>query len=222
MSLVFMEKFFPLVLLGVSFLIGSIPVGLILARLLHVKEVNRVLRRPGARPHLAEITKLWPAGVLNVALDVAKGVLATLIMTPIAFQGFEALIQGGSGGTAVSPALTWASGLFAVLGHCFSPWLHLRGGKGVAATFGVILVLSPVAAIIGGVCYFLTLFYFEVISLASIAGLVCAGLAHLVLNPAGIQVWFGAFTLFIVLLLHESNVDALLEQREPKFVLKFK
>ena len=45
--------------------------------------------------------------------------------------------------------MIWAVGAAAVVGHCFSPWMKLRGGKGVATGLGVLLVLAPGSALVG-------------------------------------------------------------------------
>ncbi len=217
-----LEKIWPAVLLGVSFFIGSIPFGLLIARIFKIKEFRRPAPHGLLRPHLAETTNFWPVGVLNIFLDFAKGVLALLLVSPVGYRllGMFLRDSGDLGIHDESLVLTWASGLFVVLGHCFSPWLRFRGGKGVATTFGVILVLSPVSALFGLLGFGLFFFYSQITSLASIAGLICAAVGYLVLNTVGIQLWVGVVMIFLVLLRHEANIDALLEQREPKFIPK--
>jgi glycerol-3-phosphate acyltransferase PlsY len=222
MSLGSLSNAWPGLLLGISFFIGSIPFGIGIARVFKFKDFWRVAPHSGARPHLAETLGFWPAGILSLFLDFSKGVLALLLVTPIGYRFLSLFLRDSSdlGGLAENLVLTWAAGFFVVLGHCFSPWLQFRGGKGVATAFGVILVLSPFSALFGAIGFGLAFFYFQIISLASIAGLVCASVSYLVMNSVGIQLWMGAAMIFLVLLRHESNIDALLEQREPTFVPK--
>jgi glycerol-3-phosphate acyltransferase PlsY len=222
MSLESLSHFWPGLLLGVSFFIGSTPFGVLVARVFKINDFKRVNSNQGGRPHLAETAGIWPVGALSIFLDFSKGVLALLLVTPVGYRFLSLFLRdsGDLGGLEENLVLTWASGLFVVFGHCFSPWLHFRGGKGVATLFGVFLVLSPPAALLGGIGFCLAFFYFRMTSLASIVGVTCASVSYLVLNSVGVQLWVGAAMVFLVLLRHEANIDALLEQREPKFVPK--
>jgi len=112
------------VMLG-AFLLGTIPFGLVLARLFGLGD----LRRIGS----------GNIGATNVLRTGHRGVaLATL------------LLDGGKGAAAVllARALTGAedaaqlAGLAAFLGHLYPPWLGFRGGKGVATFLGVMLALA--------------------------------------------------------------------------------
>ncbi len=213
----------PGLLFGFCFFIGAIPFGLLIARVFKIKEFRRTLPQAASRPHLAEVAGIWPAGILSVLLDFAKGVLTLVLLTPVGYRFLSKFIgaTGELSGLEESITLSWAAGFFTVLGHCLSPWLQFRGGKGVAIVFGVITVLSPLASLLGLIAFCLALIYSRLISLASIVGLMSASVTYLVLNPVGTQLWVGAVMIFLVLLRHEANIDALLEQREPKFVPKF-
>jgi glycerol-3-phosphate acyltransferase PlsY len=205
---------------------GSIPFGLVIARILKIKAFQKGAQKGAQKEfgasHLAAAAGLWPAGALTFLLDFSKGALAVFLMTPVGYQFLE-IFFGGSGdwnGVGVTQVTAWTSGLFVVLGHCYSPWLQFRGGKGVATSFGVIAVLSPLAALFGAIGFALVFLNLRIVSLASIAGLILASIFYLILNPVGIHLWLGAAMIFIVLLRHEANIDALLENREPKFLFK--
>ncbi|MBI2711696.1 MAG: glycerol-3-phosphate acyltransferase, partial [Bdellovibrio sp.] len=83
--------------------------------------------------------------------------------------------------------------------------------------FGVILFLAPTAAGCGLFGFVLTYFYRRIVSLASLAGLGTAAVSYLVLNPIGVHLWSGAALALLVLIRHEKNIDALLENREKAF-----
>jgi glycerol-3-phosphate acyltransferase PlsY len=113
-----------LVMLG--FGAGSIPFGAIVARWIAGVDIQAHGSGNIGATNVARVLGLVP-GLIVLALDAAKGALPT------------ALALGCSGD--VQTAL--ATGAAAILGHCFSPFLGFRGGKGVATTFGVFLVLTP-------------------------------------------------------------------------------
>ncbi|HLL21402.1 MAG TPA: glycerol-3-phosphate acyltransferase [Kofleriaceae bacterium] len=110
---------------ALGFIAGAVPFGVLIARRRGVviqqhgsgnigaSNVGRVL---GAR-----------AGLLVLLLDAGKGALPTLIAQR--YCGWPEVI-----------AFTGAA---AILGHCFSPFLRGKGGKGVATSFGVFLVIAP-------------------------------------------------------------------------------
>jgi len=81
-------------------------------------------RNPGFNNVLRVSTK--PRAAVALIGDISKGFLAVL------------LLSGG-----VPESIAWWMGVAAVVGHCWSPFLGFNGGKGVATTVGVLLVLSP-------------------------------------------------------------------------------
>jgi glycerol-3-phosphate acyltransferase PlsY len=192
----------------VSFLIGSIPFGLIIARVFKIKAEAMKLSR--VRDALS------PGLLTTFFLDISKGVIAVLLASPLGYQALSAVlgIQTVTSGGDSRASISWAAGLFAVIGHCYSPWLHFRGGNGVAVAFGITLMLSPVSALCGLLGFSLTFLHKRITSLSSVAGLCLTAIAYLVLSPLGAHLWIGAVMLFLILVRHEANIDALLENRE--------
>lgn len=180
----------------VAFLLGSLPFG-----------------RWIARAYVSSESSFWPAGFLTYFLDFIKGALATGIAW--AWVAMPEAVSGLIGVELVPAAeLPWVAGFFSVLGHCHTPWQRFKGGKGVATGFGALLILSPVAALIGALAFALSFLMTRTGSLASIAGAMVASVAHLVLYPTGNHLWAGAALIALILLGHESDLDALLESRE--------
>ena len=177
-------------LFGISFLLGSIPFGKL---------------------------KLKRAGGVTFFLDMGKGALAASLATPVGFQFLMTLFNGGlkPHGFEVTPLILWASSLCAVLGQCYSPFLKFKGGKGVATALGVLLVLSPVAALLGVIGFFVTFCHRKIVALASLAGTAVAAVTYVVLNPIEVHLWMGLALVFVIFARHEVNIDALLENREP-------
>lgn len=179
-----------------SFCLGSIPFGLLVP------------------PAIG----FWSAGVLTFFLDVGKGVLAVFLVTPAGCQMLNATFPVQALGLINESSLTmwWVTGLIAVLGHCFSPALNFKGGKGVATGLGVLLVLSPVSALFGILGFAITFLYRQIVPLASIAGLLLASVAYVVLNPVGVHLWVGGAIILLILMRHEADIDLLLAHEEVR------
>jgi glycerol-3-phosphate acyltransferase PlsY len=213
-----MAFWYPVAILLGAFLLGSIPFGLLTARAFKVKDLTERGSGNIGTTNVSRVLGFWPAGFITLLLDVLKGAapVAVFAYTGLA-ESLGSLMQVPSSVSLVSPLLIWSVGLFAVLGHCFSPWLHFNGGKGVATAMGVWLVLSPVSAaagIIGFVCAFALT---QVGAMGSLTGLTFAAAAYLVMNPVGAHVWAWAAMLFVILIRHEGNLDRMLENRENRF-----
>src|SRR3954470_1895556 len=135
----------------IGYLAGSVPFAFLLARKAGVDVrlagsgnvgAANVLRTAGAS-----------RGVLVLMLDVAKGAAAVLLAHAIA-------------GGATLAALTGAA---AIVGHIYPVWLRFHGGKGVAVAAGVFSVLAPVATVIVGFLFVVTVWATRYVSLASVA-----------------------------------------------------
>lgn len=120
------------------FLIGSLPFGETLARLTTGKSLlvpgSRDTRSPG---EVFEILGL-PLGILVCILDCLKGFLAVYPVT-VRLIGEDAYAQWW---------IVGLGGILTVIGHCNSPFLKFKGGRGLAPTFGVMVTLLPVPALI--------------------------------------------------------------------------
>jgi len=121
-----------LAILG-SYLLGAIPTGYWLGRLRGIDIRQQGSGNMGATNVLRVLGV--PAGVLVLCVDVAKGFMAVALLPHLTpFPGLDYVRVG--------------CGLAAVLGHTYTIWLHFKGGKGVATTYGVLLALAPVSTIL--------------------------------------------------------------------------
>jgi len=113
---------------AVSFVLGSLPIGLWWGRLWRGIDVREHGSRNLGATNVFRL--LGPAhGVAVLLLDAAKGALAVLLTRRLVGSETAALLAG----------------MVTVLGHVFSPWVRFRGGKGVATGLGVWLLLAPLA-----------------------------------------------------------------------------
>ena len=114
-----------------AFLLGSLPFSVWVGRLRAVDPRRQGSRNPGASNVGRLAGRRW--GVIALLLDAGKGALALW------------LCKDQLGLTEQCWVATAT-----VLGHCFSPLLSFRGGKGVATTLGVFAILDPPAALLAG------------------------------------------------------------------------
>jgi len=193
-----------------AYLAGSIPFGLILAKFfanVNIKEhgsksigatnVLRVVKE--TNPKLAK--KL---GIATVVLDALKG--AIVILIAIAMDASQSTL--------------WAIGVLSVLGHCYSVFLGLEGGKGVATGLGVFLVLIPIPTLLGAITWIFCAKVLKISSLSSLLGLTTAVIAAVILNN-GLEVGSNApmyFIAFIIYYKHIPNIIRLVKGEEKKVV----
>lgn len=189
----------PLVV-GLAFLLGSIPTGVVLSRTLGGGDVRR---HGSGNIGAANVVRTsgFKIGALVGLIDILKGVVPVLI--------------GRLAGLDHSSLALIA--IVAVLGHDFSLFLRLRGGKGVATTLGAALALAPPAAVGAMLGWLVFMYVFRYSSLASLSSLGLL-LIFLAITAQPIQyVAAGLFLLVLGLWKHRDNIDRLAAGKEPKF-----
>ncbi len=117
----------------ICFALGSIPFA-VLAMAGSGIDIRRVGSGNPGFNNVLRVSK--PRAVIALIGDVGKGVLAVLLAT----RWWPAYGESGV-------VLAWLFGFAAVLGHCYSPFLKFNGGKGIATSGGVMLVLYPLLAL---------------------------------------------------------------------------
>ncbi len=191
-------------LLVASFLLGSVPFGLMIAKIYGVDNLRGQGSGNIGATNVARVLGFWPAGLLTFLLDALKGII---IIAPIQFAWIpEGLVPN-------SNTLLWAIGLAAMLGHCFSPWLKFNGGKGVATTFGVIALLAPYSGLVGGAVFGLAYLATRVGAAGSLLGLLAAISVHRIFYPFDPSMLIFGLMIFVAIYRHESNLDSLLGKK---------
>ncbi|MGH7728806.1 MAG: glycerol-3-phosphate 1-O-acyltransferase PlsY, partial [Vulcanimicrobiaceae bacterium] len=136
---------------ALGFVLGSIPFGVIASRLFYGRDLRSAgSGNIGAANALR--THGLAFGVLVLVLDALKGAAAVLLA--------RALL-GGEPAAAVAAAA-------AVLGHCYTPWLRFRGGKGVATLLGALAALTPLAGLVFALVWLLAVLPSRFSSLGSL------------------------------------------------------
>ncbi|HMK55533.1 MAG TPA: glycerol-3-phosphate 1-O-acyltransferase PlsY [Dissulfurispiraceae bacterium] len=211
-------------LFAAAFLFGSIPTGLLIARLkgVDLRKVGsgnigatNVLRAMGKGPALA-----------TLAGDMLKGLLPVMavrfLLTDMGIRFSEQYFSLPFQITNAHVALEGAVGIAAILGHNFSVFLKFKGGKGVATSLGVALALSPHAALMAATIW---LFTFRLSGYSSLGGLLafasfplCIYIIDYSPDKIGIAVVMAA----LIFITHRGNIKRLLTGTENRILRKGK
>ena len=188
-----MEQFLAAAL---GFLLGSIPFGLLLTRSAGLGDIRDIGSGSiGATNVLRTGNKGLAAA--TVLLDAAKGAVPVLVAAHI-WPGTEG----------------WAA-VAAVAGHCFTPWLKFKGGKGFATAAGVLLALAWPAMLACAAIWAATLAVSRISSVSSMTTVVAAPLVAWGLGYPQVIAPLIVIAA-IVLVQHRANIGRLLRGEEPK------
>ena len=182
-----------------SYLLGSIPFGLILTKLFLKKDIRDVGSGNIGTTNVLRTGKKSLAAA-TLLLDLLKGYLSVVIT----FYYFEDLIS--------------YSALLCFVGHIFPIWLKFKGGKGVATYLGVILALSYKFFLIFGIVWLVLTFLFRFASLSSmISTLIIFLYSYFFENNNFSLILFIFF--IIILYTHRENIVRLKNSSENKIKL---
>jgi glycerol-3-phosphate acyltransferase PlsY len=187
-----------------GYLLGSIPTGVLVARLYGQTDLTQVgSRRTGATNVLRTLGKR--AAVLAFSGDFLKGSLAVAL---------GALLAPTDGrGMALA-------GITAVLGHCYSPFIGFKGGRGVTTGLGSLFVLSPLAALVATLVGVLAIALTRYVSLGSILGVLTGSLllVGLTVTQSGppAPALFGVVIGVFIVAAHHDNIGRLLRGTERR------
>ena len=182
----------------ISYLIGSIPFGLLLTRAAGLGDIRSIgSGNIGATNVLRTGNKKLAAATL--ILDGAKGAVAVALAKHF-----------GDNDLALIAAI------FSILGHIFPIWLKFKGGKGVATTLGMLLVLAPWTCLIACLTWLAVAFTARVSSLSALIALALTPLTSFLLYHDTRLSIVCLLVAILVFYTHRANIKRLLEGEEPK------
>ncbi len=181
----------------IAFLIGSIPWGVVISRTFYRTDIRQ--SGSGNIGAMNALRTLGKSGAIAVLLlDAGKGI----IPTAVAIAVFHDLHLAALVAT------------FAVLGHCFSPWLGFKGGKGVATSFGAIFALSWPAGLCSVVGWLVGALSTTYSSVGSMLGNIVAPFALWYFTRDWWVTGYGVFSALFILYTHRENIARIREGRE--------
>lgn len=188
----------PVLLVALSFLIGSIPFGDIIARIKGI-DIGKVgSGNIGATNVLRSVGKI-PA-ILTLVGDIMKGTVAVAIAR---YMVNDPLLEG-------------AAGLAAVAGHNFSIFLRFKGGKGVATSIGVLLVYAPKVALFTIAVWLAVAVITRYSSLGALVSFAALPLAMYLFNGIKEKMIVSLLIAGLLILRHKANIKRLLKGTESR------
>ena len=180
----------------ISYLMGSIPFGLILTKVFLKKDIREIgSGNIGATNALRTGNKL--IGYSTLILDVLKAVIPVLYVK-INF-----------------PDALYISALCAFIGHVFPVWLKFKGGKGVATYVGILFALNIYFGLIFIITWFITFASTKFSSLSSLVASVSIPIYLLILSQFD-QVIFFTIMFVLIFFTHRENIKRLINKEETK------
>jgi glycerol-3-phosphate acyltransferase PlsY len=184
----------------VAYLIGALPVGWLVARAFGLGDI----RRHGS----------GNIGATNVLRTLGRGPAIATLAGDVA-KGYAAVWLGGTlaGGEAAAIA---AASVAAVAGNCWSIFLALRGGKGVATGLGALLYAVPLATLAALPAFLVVVVTTRLVSLGSMLGALCVPLGAWLLGYPPALVVAALAVAGIVVGRHHANIARLLAGTESR------
>ena len=179
-----------------SYLIGSIPFGLILTKLFLNKDIRKIgSGNIGATNALRTGNKL--IGYTTLILDIAKAII------PVIYVKFN------------YPDIIYIASLCAFLGHVFPIWLKFRGGKGVATYVGILFSINIILGFIFVVIWVFIFLLSKYSSLSSIIASISVPIYILITGQLNDAIFF-AIMFILIFFTHRENIKRLKNKEESK------
>jgi glycerol-3-phosphate acyltransferase PlsY len=182
-----------------SYLLGSIPFGLIITKIF----LNKDIREIGS----------GNIGTTNVLRTGKKSLAASTLLFDV-LKGYSSIVISYE----YFNELVFLSALICFIGHIFPIWLKFKGGKGVATYLGIILGISFVFGAVFVVVWLLTAIIFRYSSLSSIFGSMVI-FFYSIFTSNEMQNYFLFIMFVIIIFTHKENIVRLKNSKESKIKL---
>lgn len=190
----------------ISYLLGSIPFGLLFGRMAGVD-----IRKSGSgNIGATNVGRLLgrKLGILTLFADIGKAMLPMLLL---------GWLLRNSGDPVNREFWVAMSGLAAFLGHLFPVYLKFKGGKGVATAVGVFLLLEPLAVLIGLAAFVVVVYVWGFVSLGSLCATALLPLGIWLLQGPEMHIGLAAAMAILVWIKHGENIKRLVNRTEKSW-----
>ncbi|MDC0861991.1 glycerol-3-phosphate 1-O-acyltransferase PlsY [Alphaproteobacteria bacterium] len=190
--------------LSFAYLVGSIPFGLIVTKILTGKNITEEgSGNIGATNVFRIVSK--KIGAMVLLLDALKPVIALILIRNydyIFFDNYKVAII-----------------FFSVIGHIYPIWLKFKGGKGVATLFGGFLFINPYTAILSIITWVLMVKITKLSSLGALVSIFILTMANFIFIDGGFNKSLILILMIIIYYKHKDNIKRLINKSENKIDL---
>ena len=193
-----------------AYLLGSIDTGILVSKFLYHDDVRKYGSGAAGMTNMLR-TYGKKAAFLTGLGDFFKGTASVLIArTIIGSLGVELPFDGG-----------WVGAIGVLLGHLFPIFFHFKGGKGILAACGAILLMNPDLFVVLFIGFVPIAFITRIVSLASVLGASAYPIlvyikCRLIGRPPLLDVTFALICVALILYMHRENIKRLLNGTEKK------
>ena len=188
----------------ISYLLGSIPFGKIVTKLLTGKDITKTgSQNIGATNVYRSVSK--KAGLSVLILDGIKPIIALVIISYFFndfYQNYKFLYFS-----------------IAIVGHVFPIWLMFKGGKGVACFFGGFLIISPIPTLISMAVWMVTVKITKISSLGALLSIFLLTSYQIVSNYGILNKGIIFVIMLLIFWKHSENIKRLIQGKENKINL---
>lgn len=193
-----------------GYLVGSIPTGFLVGKFTRKVDIRRL---GSGNVGVTNVYRLLgsKAAIFVLLFDVGKGAGVIYLVNLLANHQFFSLSKEGI------ELLKVLVGLAVISGHVFTIFLRFKGGKGVAASTGVLIGLAPVPMMVIIPVFFVILILTHYVSVGSIVGAMLLPVLMCIVEQGPIITLFGGIVGILIILKHIPNIRRLLNGTEYKF-----
>ncbi len=185
-----------------SYLLGAIPFGFILTRYHTGRNILEIGSGNVGSTNVGRVAGKKIA-IITQLLDMLKGLLPVAVY----LYFFEDK-------TIRTEYFVYCIALASIIGHDFSVFLKLKGGKGVNTTLGASVLLAPYSVFISVAIYFIVKWRLKYVSLGSIILGIALPISELLIHGLGATFNYLAICMALIILLHRANINRLLRNEE--------
>jgi glycerol-3-phosphate acyltransferase PlsY len=186
-----------------SYLLGSIPNGYIFGMRFAGKDIRNYGSGNVGATNVARVAG-YKIGLLVAILDIAKGYISVLIAQYFLLPEY-------------SMTFVFIAAILAIIGHNWSIFLSLNGGKGVATSVGIILRLFPYSLLILFIVWILMIVLTKMVSVGSILGAVSLPISvAFIYSTATPYIIFSSIITLLIIFSHRSNIKRIINGNENK------
>lgn len=190
--------YYPVIVIG-SYLLGSLSLSVILSGSIFGKDIRSMGSGNAGATNMARMFG-WSAGLLTLAGDAAKAVIAMLVGNALAGDVGLSLAAAGC-----------------IVGHCFPIFHNFKGGKGISVGGAIAFGLDWRLGVIVVASFLIVALLSKKVSLGSVAAAVTITVASILLHLSLPKILCAIFCMCVAILRHRANIGRLIDGTEPDF-----